>query len=166
MKGPARETSEQQAEAITASALVGRNVRRFRLARDWTFDRLCDELAVLGCAWPPDRVESTEAGSIEISVTEILGLSVALGVAPQLLLYPPANVRVALSSDAPIAGQAAGPEDELIDAETHVSGTELADWLWSPDDHPNTHANVIERASWERALGQPHDGPDRLHREG
>ncbi len=134
---------------MTIAAIVGRNVRRTRELRGWDLDRLADELALFDVVLEPTTVAEIEEGWREISVSELLVLGVVLGVAPHLLLYPKSNspVVVGPGQDGQV-GDVKSLEEALLDAETHLPSHEFASWLWQPDGHRYTVADVSEETLW------------------
>ena len=134
---------------MTIAAVVGRNVRLTRERRGWDLDRLADEVALFDIVWTAPHIAEIEAGWRDVSVAEMVALGVVLGVAPHLLLYPKSNTSVVVGPGQ--HGQSGDPgslEDTLLDAETHLPSGEFASWLWQPDGHPYTVADVSEETLW------------------
>ncbi len=142
---------------MTIAAVVGRNVRRTREMRGWDLDRLADEVALFDIVWTAPHIAEIEEGWRDVSISELVVLGVVLGVAPHLLLYPAPNTSVFVGPgqiDRDVAGD--GLEDAVLDAETHLPGGTFAAWLWEPDAHLYTLADVSEETLWSESL----DGQD------
>ncbi len=116
-------------ERVTMAQVVGANVRKLRVAQRRSQDELRIRLRERGVTMARPTVAQLEAGGRPTSVDELLALGLALGVAPHLLLYPPAGTYVAVG-------------------DSEIQGWFLADWLSSPDDHPFTSGGQAERRWW------------------
>lgn len=69
------------------TALIASRVRTLRSARQWTAQRLADEMNHVGIDWNRGVVSKLETGRREsVTVDELLGLAAALAVAPSALL--------------------------------------------------------------------------------
>src|SRR5438105_3343021 len=80
-------------EGMTMTQVVGRNVREHRTRQRLSQDQLRVALGSRGIKLSRPTVAQLEAGKRPISVDEILALGLALGIAPHLLMYPPAGTR-------------------------------------------------------------------------
>lgn len=134
---------------VTIAALVGRNVKLARERRGWDQERLAEEGLLVDLEWDEAAIASIEEGTRDITISDLVSLAVMLGIAPHLLLYPKPGVVIALGAASPdSSSDSAGLEEALLFAETHLTAAELADWIWEPDGHPNSHAKVAERDLW------------------
>jgi len=134
---------------MSIAAVVGRNVRLTREKRGWDLDRLADEMALFDVVLNPTTVAEIEEGWREVSVSELVVLGVVLGIAPHLLLYPRSNISVVIGPGQDGQASDAGSlEEALFDAETHLPSDEFASWLWQPDGHTYTIADVSEESLW------------------
>ena len=121
-------------------------------ALGWDRTRLADEGALLDMMWDEEGIGAIEAGTVDLTASDLVTLAVVLGVAPQLFLYPQTNVRVAVASTAPEAPvDSSDLEQAVFYAETHMPGNQFADWLWSPDAHDSSHAHLSEEEIWNAA---------------
>lgn len=136
---------------LRLSAVVGRNVQRARLDRGWDRERLCDEAALLDLDFSAASLERIENGSEDLSVVEMVALAVLLGVAPHLLMYPPADATIAVGGPGTYVGRGDRPEALLLEAETHIGADEFADWIWDPDGHVRTLVSIEESELWSAA---------------
>jgi len=125
---------------MTMTSVVAENVRGLRQRMGWTQDRLRQRLAEVGVRLSRPTVVALEQGKRSIDVSELLGLGLALGVAPHLLLYPHAGVDV-VAADDPSAPR--------------YAGSEVADWLWDPDPNELSTAGLSERVEWHEMAGIP-----------
>ena len=139
------------ARSLTLSAVVGRNVQRARLDRGWGRERLCDEAALLDLDFSAASLERLENGSEDLSVAQMVALAVLLGVAPHLLMYPPADAMISVGGAGTDVGRDDRPEAVLLGAETHIHADEFADWIWDPDGHIRTLVNIEESELWSAA---------------
>ena len=71
------------------SRRVVANVKRLRNERSWSLDRLSEELRRVGRPILPTGLSRLERGSRRIDVDDLVGLALALDVAPIALLLPP-----------------------------------------------------------------------------
>lgn len=134
---------------MTVAAVVGRNVKLARERRGWDQERLAEEGLLVDIEWDAAAITDIEGGTHDITVSDLVSLAVMLGIAPHLLLYPKAGVVIALGAASPdSSSDSAGLEETLLFIETHLAAAELADWIWEPDGHPNTHVEVVERDLW------------------
>ncbi len=134
---------------VTIAALVGRNVKLARERRGWDRERLAEEGLLVDIEWDAAAIASIEKGTRNITISDLVSLAVMLGIAPHLLMYPKPGVLIALGAASPdSSSDSGGLEEALLFAETHLTAAELADWIWEPDGHPNTHVNVVERDLW------------------
>lgn len=129
---------------LTLNAIVGANVRHARERLGWSQEDLASRLAEVGVAWSRPTVAQLELGKRGTTVDDLLVVALAVGVAPHVLLYPPAGVDVGVAGD----GVLPGPD--------------LAHWLWAPDDSPYTEPEneATERETWAlsaRVLAQISD---------
>lgn len=143
---------------MTIAAVVGRNVRLTRELRGWDRDQLADEVALFDIEWNSSAIAEIEEGYRDIPVSELVVLAVVLGVAPQLLFYPKPSTSIFVGPgrddrDASIDGL----EDALLDSETHLPSGKFASWLWEPDGHVYTIADISEATRWSES-GGTHDG--------
>lgn len=70
-------------------------MRELRRKRDWTAQRLADEMVRVGLPWKREIVANLETGRrTNITVEELLGLAYVLSVAPVHLLVPPLPSRM------------------------------------------------------------------------
>ncbi len=137
---------------VTIAVLVGQNVRHARERRGWDRERLAEEANFVDIEWDAAAIASIEQGTRDITVSDLVALAVMLGIAPHLLMYPKPDVVIALGAAPPdLPGDSAAMEEALLFAETHLTAAELADWIWDPDGHPNTHIEVSERDLWVAA---------------
>ncbi len=124
--------------------------------RGWDQDRLVDEAAYVDLPWDKAVVTRIENGSAALTVADLLSLATLLGVAPHLLLYPPAGSAVVLhGTGVEEDGEASDLEDAVFYTETHMPAGEFADWIWDPDDHAATDVDVPERELWSNASTPP-----------
>lgn len=117
---------------LTMSGIVGENIRRARAALGWSQQALAERLAEVGEPWSRATIAQLELGKRGATVDDLVVLALALGVAPHVLLYPPAGVDVAVADDV-------------------LPGPDLAHWIWSPDLSPYTdpeHEPQTERSVW------------------
>jgi transcriptional regulator with XRE-family HTH domain len=119
---------------LTMTEVVGGNVRRIRLIKNWSQEQLRIGLRDWGVKWSRPTVAQMELGNRPLSVDELLALALTLGVAPHLLLYPPSRSRVGLSDDVAVANGLIGS------------------WLDDPDDHPLSTSREFERRFLYEAL--------------
>ena len=111
---------------------------------------------MLDIDWDPDHLELIESGNVEIGISELVRLAVVLGVAPHLMLYPPPNTAIYVGdAKTEPSRDSSGPEEIIVDALSHISAEELAEWLWEPDEHVNTHVDLNERDLRERVITTP-----------
>jgi len=139
---------------ITIAEIVGSNVSRARIARGWDAQRLADEATMVDLAWDAACIGAIEDGTHELTVTEYVSLAVLLGIAPPLLLYPPAGTAVAFGAPVHLDERQPGFEEEaILYAESHLAAEEFARWLWAPDSHALSTAKVVEDTQLQRACG-------------
>jgi transcriptional regulator with XRE-family HTH domain len=110
--------------------VVGLNVKARRSRRDWSQGRLREALEEQGVRLSRATIAQLESGTRPVSVSELLALGLALGVAPHVLLYPPSGADIER------------PNGEVL------YGPHLSDWLLAPDNHDLTGAGEIERNAW------------------
>lgn len=134
---------------VTIGQLVGRNLKLARESRGWDWERLADEAEILDIDWDASAVAGFEQGTRDVTVSDLVTLGIMLGIAPHLLMYPEPNTIITLGANQPDAvSGSAGMEDAILFAETHVTAVDLANWIWSPDEHRYTHAGVSEGDLW------------------
>lgn len=81
------QTSGAGSGAATPTGVVAKRVRELRRRREWSAERLAEELTKLGIEWNRGVVTKLETGRREsVSVAELLALALALDVAPVNLL--------------------------------------------------------------------------------
>jgi transcriptional regulator with XRE-family HTH domain len=131
--GPTPEESGWKAVSMTK--VVAGNIRRLRTQRGWTQDELRQRLNDIGHRASRPTVAAYESGARSIEVSDLFALGLALGVAPQLLLYPPAGQTVFVHPE---------PDPRYRD----YAAYEVADWLWDPDGHEQSTARVSEWTMW------------------
>jgi transcriptional regulator with XRE-family HTH domain len=119
---------------MTMTEVVGANVRRLRADRGWSQDLLRGLLEDFGVKLSRPTIAQLENGKRPLPVDELLALGLALGIAPHLLLYPPAWSDVAVTDDLALPGPA------------------LAAWLWTPDTMPPTAPDVSEQRMYSEAM--------------
>ena len=141
--------------STTMATVVGINARLVRERRGWDQDRVADEAAFLDLEWDVESIELFESGGIDTSVSDLLRLATVLGVAPHLLLYPPPGTAVYIGHQGDEPQKTNELEDIVLDAETHISASELANWIWNPDPHSNTHVDLPEIDLWGAASEHP-----------
>lgn len=110
--------------------VVGLNVKARRGRRDWSQGRLREALEEQGVRLSRATVAQLESGTRPISVSELLALGLALGVAPHILLYPASGADILR------------PNGEVL------SAPEFSDWVLAPDHHSLTQPGEIERYAW------------------
>jgi hypothetical protein len=137
---------------VTVPEVIGHNVTLALEVRGWDRTRLADEGALLDMMWDEAAIRAIEAGTVDLTASDLVTLAVVLGVAPHLFLYPQTNVRVAVTSTASEEpGDSSDLEQAVFYAETHMPGNQFADWLWSPDAHDFSHAHLSEKELWNAA---------------
>ena len=151
----ASESPPNHGSPVTIAEVVGGNVTMARENRGWDQDRLVDEAAYVDLPWDKAVVTRIENGSAALTVADLLSLATLLGVAPHLLLYPPAGSAVALHLSGTEEDDSADLEDAVFYTETHMPAGEFADWLWDPDGHTPTLLDVAERELWSNASTPP-----------
>jgi hypothetical protein len=135
---------------MTLAQIVGHNVTSVLAMREWDRTRLADEAALLDANWDEGTIGAIENGTYDLLVSDLVMLAVLLGVAPHIFFYPPQNVSVAFTTNPPdTSGVAADLEEAVLYGETHIPGERFADWLWDPDTHAFSHANVSEENRWK-----------------
>ena len=77
-------STPKQADAVTLAAIIGARIRRERLAREWTLDRLADAADI-----SRRQVINLEHGEGNPSIGTLLSLSDALGITLSALVEPP-----------------------------------------------------------------------------
>ncbi len=114
---------------MTMTEVVGHNTRTVRAVKSLSQEQLRVGLAERGIRLSRPTLSQLEGGKRPISVDELLALAFVLGVAPQLLLYPPRGTRVGTSE------------------EVAFPGWLLASWMWDPDEKVASlsHARLRER---------------------
>lgn len=76
-------------EPVTPTSVVAARVRELRSARQWSAQRVSDEMNNVGIDWNRGVVSKLETGRREsISVAELLALAVVFDVSPLSLLVP------------------------------------------------------------------------------
>jgi transcriptional regulator with XRE-family HTH domain len=120
--------------------VVAGRVRDLRKERGWTQDDLREHLKLIGMKMSRPTVVALESGQRTIDVSELFALGVVLGVAPQLLMYPPPGTSVRIAPDT-------HPRHALF------PGREVADWLWDPDQHRLSTAGKGEWQIWFESAG-------------
>ena len=94
------------------AATVAANILRARKARGMSIYALSDRLKAVGRLVSPSAVGKTERGERQVSVDELMALSVVLGVSPSALLLPLTDDP---SDGVDITGAGAVPADEAWD---------------------------------------------------
>jgi transcriptional regulator with XRE-family HTH domain len=118
-------------EVLTMSQVVGMNVERLRrkakLTQEELRRKLLNEQAV---QMSRPTIAQLEAGKRPTSVDELFALSLVLGVAPHVLMYPPSGTGVGATAQGGFRGRV------------------IADWLWDPDGHRFSEAGEVEQRWW------------------
>jgi transcriptional regulator with XRE-family HTH domain len=138
---------------MTMSEVVGRNIRAARTARRWQRKELAEQVQMRGGWHEPKTVGRIERGEQRIKVDDLVLFGLALGVAPFVLLCPPAGTSIAIRPGEPVRDNYSllgfvDDEDELLE----VSGAILAHGPWEPGWGQASRSTEDLRAvkAWER----------------
>ncbi len=85
------------ADAPTPGKLLGKRVRAVRSRKDWSQQRLADEMELLGVPMDRSAVAKVETGARGVSIDEVFAFALALGVSPTALLVPRAQEQVSIA---------------------------------------------------------------------
>lgn len=122
----------RQVDAVTLAATIGARIRRERLAREWTLDRLADAAGI-----SRRQVINLEQGEANPSIGTLLSLSDALGITLSALVEPPSSRLVKVTR----AGEGAqlwtgenGGRGVLLVSTPPPDVVELWDWQLNPGE--------------------------------
>jgi transcriptional regulator with XRE-family HTH domain len=85
---PAVPGASTPAGLATVAEVLGANIRRLRLLRDWRQVDLTHALGQLGASWIRQTLSYVESGQRNITVTELVCVALALDVSLDELLDP------------------------------------------------------------------------------
>jgi transcriptional regulator with XRE-family HTH domain len=122
-----------EARKMSMTEIIGWNVRTIREEQGLTLHGLQNRLQQRGWSASYRAVAQMESGK-RLTVEQLVALSLALGVSPHLLMYPPPGTEVKFTEDVAFPG--------LV----------VAQWLRSPDDHPLSTASKSEQEMWFNAV--------------
>lgn len=89
---------EHSEAPASPTSVIAQRVRWLRRKREWTAQRLADEMNRLGIEWNRGVVTKLETGRREsVSIAEWLALACAFDVSPLALLFPDEDVRYAVT---------------------------------------------------------------------
>lgn len=118
---------------------IGARIRRERLARQWTLDRLAEAAGV-----SRRQVINVEQGEANPSIGTLLGLSDALGIGLPALVEPPRTqaVKITLAGEAATlwSGEAGG-HGRLLAGTQPPDVVELWDWRMFPGESHQSKAH-------------------------
>ncbi|TFD55613.1 XRE family transcriptional regulator [Cryobacterium sp. Hh7] len=119
-------------DKLTLASTIGTRIRRERLAREWTLDRLADAASV-----SRRQVVNIEQGETNPSIGTLLSMSDALGISLSQLVEPPSSGLVTITR----AGDGAelwtgeyGGRGVLLVSTTFPDVVELWDWRMNPGE--------------------------------
>ena len=119
-------------DTLTLASTIGARIRRERLAREWTLDRLADAAGV-----SRRQLVNIEQGEANPSIGTLLGMSDALGIALSALVEPPSSrvVRIARSGEgAELWTGGYGGRGVLLVSTQPPDVVVLWDWQMNPGD--------------------------------
>jgi transcriptional regulator with XRE-family HTH domain len=119
-------------DAVTLASTIGARIRRERLAREWTLDRLAEAAGV-----SRRQLINIEQGEANPSIGTLLSMSDALGIALSALVEPPSSRVVKISRE----GEGAelwtgehGGRGVLLVSTPFPDVVELWDWRMNPGE--------------------------------
>ncbi len=127
-------------DASDLAAAIGERVRANRKARSWTLDQLAANAGV-----SRRLLVSVEQGAVNPSLSTLLRLSEALGIALPVLVEPPKNElsTVTRAGDAAVLWRGdAGGEASMVAAATLPDAFELWWWTLEPSDSRETRPHT------------------------
>ena len=83
--------SKKMADAPTPGNLPRKRVRAVRSRKDWSQQRLADEMELLGVPMDRSAVAKVETGARGVSIDEVFAFALALAASPTALLVPRAR---------------------------------------------------------------------------
>lgn len=119
-------------DSATLASTIGARIRRERLAREWTLDRLAEAAGV-----SRRQLVNIEQGEANPSIGTLLSMSDALGIALSALVEPPSSRLVNVSragEGAELWTGAHGGRGVLLVSTPFPDVVELWDWRMNPGD--------------------------------
>ncbi|MCX5270986.1 helix-turn-helix domain-containing protein [Streptomyces virginiae] len=127
--------------------VIGERTRQLRQRKGWTAAELGDRMSDLGVKWDRSIVANLENGRRKsVSVGELLGLAMALDVAPVHILIPPSGGRY---KPAPNAEYDAGAVREWVRGHGALPGTDLRIFRSEAPEEEWSDSDLPERAQEE-----------------
>jgi transcriptional regulator with XRE-family HTH domain len=107
-------------ESYNSEKLAGQEIRRLRMARDWTQQELARQMAAYGYDWHQTMIAKIESGARPLRVNELTAFAELFGVYPAHLITPHVSMEEAEAEIARLEPAARDAQAELDAAEKIV----------------------------------------------